>query len=218
MVATNVVRLALISVAVMLFVQSGWAQEGPHSDHESTGELEYSVQGSGEPVLLIHGSYIEDALVPVMDDPSLEEYRLIHYHRRGYGGSDLHDGAFSFEQEAADALTPEAIHVRPQPEEYLEALTEAALSMPTNAAAMSVANFILMGPTDLGPALESVDRPVLAVYSSLDWAIDAAEEVREVWPELRVEILDETSHALFVDRPEAFNRVLEAFVSTLDEE
>ncbi len=110
-----------------------------------------------------------------------------------------------------------AIHRSPQSDEYFEAMTQAALSTPTNAAAMMIANLILMGPTDLRPALDSLDRPALFIASSLDWAVAAAEEVREGWPEVHVEVIDETSHALFVDKPEEFNRVLEEFLATLPE-
>jgi non-heme chloroperoxidase len=111
----------------------------------------------------------------------------------------------------------ELIHHQPQTEEYLDRMTQAALSTPTNAAAIMIANIILMGPTDLSPALESLDRPVLFVYSSLDWAVAAAEEVRKGWPALRVEVIDETSHALFVDKPDEFNRLLEDFLAMLPE-
>ena len=110
-----------------------------------------------------------------------------------------------------------AIHRSPQSDEYFEAMTQAALSTPTNAAAMMIANLILMGPTDLRPALDSLDRPALFIASSLDWAVAAAEEVREGWPEVHVEVIDETSHALFVDKPQEFNRVLEEFLATLPE-
>jgi microsomal epoxide hydrolase len=111
----------------------------------------------------------------------------------------------------------EAIHQSSQSEEYLGALTEAALSMPTNASAMVTANWYFLGPTDLGPVLDVLELPVLFVYSSLDWAMAAAEEVREGWPDAPVEVIDETSHALFVDRPEQFNRVLGEFLSSLPE-
>jgi non-heme chloroperoxidase len=112
----------------------------------------------------------------------------------------------------------EAIHRRPQSEEYLETLTQAALSTPTNAAAIMIANLILMGPTDLRPALESLDRPVLLIFSSLDWAVAEAEIVREQWPELRVEMIENTSHALFVDEPQQFNRMLEEFIAELPDQ
>lgn len=110
-----------------------------------------------------------------------------------------------------------AIHRSPQSEAYLEAVTQAALSTPTNAAAMMIANLILMGPTDLRPALDSLDRPALFIASSLDWAVEQAERVRKGWPEVRVEVIDETSHALFVDKPDDFNRALENFIATLPE-
>jgi microsomal epoxide hydrolase len=108
-----------------------------------------------------------------------------------------------------------AIHRSPQSDEYLEATTQAALSTPTNAAAMMIANLILMGPTDLRPMLDSLDRPALFITSSLDWAVEQAEKVREGWPEVTVEVIDETSHALFVDKPDEFNRALDEFIATL---
>jgi pimeloyl-ACP methyl ester carboxylesterase len=61
------------------------------------------------------------------------------------------------------------------------------------------------------------DRPALFVYSSNDWSIAAAEEVREGWPNFQVEVIGETSHTLFVDQPGRFNQVLRAFLATLPE-
>ena len=103
----------------------------------------------------------------------------------------------------------------PPSEEYLEGITQAALSVPTNAAAIMIGNLILMGPNDLSSVVDTLDRPALFVYSSLDWAVEAANEVRQHWPESRVEVIDETSHALFVDQPERFNQVLDEFIATL---
>ncbi len=103
----------------------------------------------------------------------------------------------------------------PHSEAYLEALTQAALSTPTNAAAIMMANLYFLGPTDLRPALDALDRPVLFVYSSLEWAVAAAKEARKGWPNVPVQVIDETSHALFVDKPQEFNRVLEKFLTSL---
>lgn len=111
----------------------------------------------------------------------------------------------------------EAIHAAPQSDEYFERLTQAALAMPTTAAALVSANVALLGPIDLSPAVNSLDCPVLFVFSSLDWAVAAAEKVRETWPEIPVEIIDDTSHALFVDEPEEFNRLLEEFMASIPE-
>jgi microsomal epoxide hydrolase len=105
----------------------------------------------------------------------------------------------------------------PPSAEYLDVLTKAALSTPTNAAAIMMANLALLGPTDLGPALDALDRPVLFVYSSLEWAVAAAEDVRKRWPRMPVKVIDEPSHAIFVAKPEEFNRVLEEFLASLPE-
>jgi len=104
---------------------------------------------------------------------------------------------------------------KPPSDAYLEALTQAALSTPTNAAAIMMANLYFLGPTDLGPALDALDRPVLFVYSSLEWAVAAAEDVRKGWPKVPIKVIDEPSHALFVAKPQEFNRVLEEFLASL---
>jgi pimeloyl-ACP methyl ester carboxylesterase len=66
-------------------------------------ELEMAVQGTGEPVVLIHGVLIADAFTPLLTEPVLSgRYRLIHYHRRGYAGSSRITGPVSLAQQAAD--------------------------------------------------------------------------------------------------------------------
>lgn len=102
-----------------------------------------------------------------------------------------------------------------QSDEYLDAMTQAVLATPTNTAVTLLANLMLMEERDLRPAVDALDRPVLFVASSQPWAVAEAEMVRTRWPEIRVEVFENTGHALFVDNPERFNRVLEAFLATL---
>ena len=65
--------------------------------------LEYEVRGSGEPVVLIHGSFIADGLRPLLTEPSLtERYQLFLYHRRGFASSTHLDAPTSMSQQAAD--------------------------------------------------------------------------------------------------------------------
>ena len=67
-------------------------------------ELEYEVVGSGEPLLLIDGGLIADALFPLLAEPRISgSYLLISYHRRGYAGSSLATAPFTIGQQAADA-------------------------------------------------------------------------------------------------------------------
>ncbi len=67
-------------------------------------ELEYELKGSGEPVLLIHGSHIGRSFLPLLAQPSLtEKYTLIRYHRRGFLDSAPARGPVSIKDQAADA-------------------------------------------------------------------------------------------------------------------
>jgi pimeloyl-ACP methyl ester carboxylesterase len=67
--------------------------------------LEYEVAGEGEPVVLIHGSFVADAFRPILSESSLAAgYRRIAYHRRGYMGSTLPDHVLSIAEQADDCL------------------------------------------------------------------------------------------------------------------
>jgi pimeloyl-ACP methyl ester carboxylesterase len=66
-------------------------------------ELEYETGGTGDPVLLIHGSGVAATFAPTMTEPSLKGYRLIRYHRRGYAGSSRAPVPFTVKDQAADA-------------------------------------------------------------------------------------------------------------------
>ncbi len=66
--------------------------------------LEYEEHGQGEPVLLIHGAFISDALSLIAREPVLtERNRVIWYRRRGYGGSEPVSPPFSIAEQAGDA-------------------------------------------------------------------------------------------------------------------
>jgi pimeloyl-ACP methyl ester carboxylesterase len=67
-------------------------------------DLEHEVRGDGPPLLFLHGAFIEHALLPLAGEPALDGRRRIRLHRRGYGDSARHDGAFSLAGEARDAL------------------------------------------------------------------------------------------------------------------
>ena len=66
--------------------------------------LEYEVRGSGEPVLLIHGSHIARSFLPLVAQRALSDrYMLIRYHRRGFLGSSAVQGPVGIADQAADA-------------------------------------------------------------------------------------------------------------------
>jgi len=64
--------------------------------------LELWDRGSGEPVVFVHGS-MGDECAAVLVEPALaNQFRVIHYHRRGYGDSERPEAAVSMRQQAAD--------------------------------------------------------------------------------------------------------------------
>ena len=72
--------------------------------HVNGVELEYEARGSGDPVLLVHGSNFAQAFEPLVRDGGLaERHRVIRYHRRGFAGSDRVASPFAIEQQGADA-------------------------------------------------------------------------------------------------------------------
>jgi pimeloyl-ACP methyl ester carboxylesterase len=65
-------------------------------------ELEYQVQGAGEPVVLVHGALFADGLRPLADEPALAaSYQVITYNRVGYGGSSRPRGPVTINDQAA---------------------------------------------------------------------------------------------------------------------
>ena len=65
-------------------------------------ELEIRDGGSGEPVVFVHGG-MGDECFAVLEEPALtSRYRLIHYHRRGWGKSAAPEAPVSISRQAAD--------------------------------------------------------------------------------------------------------------------
>lgn len=67
-------------------------------------QLEYEVQGAGEPVILIHGSVVADAYLPMMPEPSLARYQVVRYRREGFGNSTHPTAMISIRDQARDCV------------------------------------------------------------------------------------------------------------------
>lgn len=64
-------------------------------------ELEYELRGSGEPVVLIHWGVSATWAEPLLEEPALaDRFRLLTYHRAGFGGSSSIDGPVSMADHA----------------------------------------------------------------------------------------------------------------------
>ena len=143
-------------------------------------ELEFTVRGAGEPVILIHGSHVADAFAPVLADPALiGQYRLISYHRCGFAGSAHPDGPVSIAQQAADCralmrhLGIGRAHIVGH--SYGGVITlQLALDFPDAVRSLALLEPALLAVPSAGEFMEAMG-PVLQVYESGDkaGAVDA---------------------------------------------
>jgi pimeloyl-ACP methyl ester carboxylesterase len=64
-------------------------------------EVEYELRGSGEPVVVIHWGVSARWAEPLLAEPILaERYRVLRYHRVGFGGSSRVEGPISMADHA----------------------------------------------------------------------------------------------------------------------
>lgn len=101
---------------------------------------------------------------------------------------------------------------KPQPEDYLKRLTDVSMQVPADTAAVLIYNMIAV--KDYSAGLARMNRPILFAYQP-DSQPTADFLKSKLGDKLRLERFDGDGHALFVDEPEKFNRVLEEFVQSL---
>jgi pimeloyl-ACP methyl ester carboxylesterase len=65
-------------------------------------ELEVWDHGSGEPVVFVHGGMGDECYAMLAEPALTSRYRLIHYHRRGWGKSQRLEAPLTIAQQAAD--------------------------------------------------------------------------------------------------------------------
>jgi pimeloyl-ACP methyl ester carboxylesterase len=98
----KITHALFITGAIASTVTDAHGQERPMQRAKLNGvELEYEVQGNGEPVVLVHAGVFADWFEPLMTQPALaERFRLVRYHRVGYAGSTRLATAPSLEEQA----------------------------------------------------------------------------------------------------------------------
>lgn len=65
-------------------------------------ELETRERGSGQPVVFVHGGMGDECAAVVKERVLADHYRVIDYHRRGWGSSSRAEGVASISQHAED--------------------------------------------------------------------------------------------------------------------
>ena len=104
-----------------------------------------------------------------------------------------------------------SMYKTPQTPEYLARMTEISLATPTDA----MTALMIGGLTaDLRSTLPKIDKPTLLAVTESPF-LARYEEMRDLIPGVRWKVFD-AGHALFVDQPERFNRVLGELLAAVD--
>ncbi len=162
------------------------------------GELLSYVQQFGEDG--IRGLVLVDGLIPASANPEIV--------------SMMNDWVVQLQQ---DRLKEAEVFVRsmykkPETEAYLQSVVQASMKVPTDTAVTLLHNMV--EDTDFSQAFARIDRPVLFVYEpALQPNADFLKG--KLGDRVRLERFDGDGHALFVDDPGKFNRVVDDFVQSL---
>lgn len=162
------------------------------------GELLSYVEQFGEEG--IGGLVLVDGLIPAQSNPEVVSVL-----------SEWTNQLQQDRQKQADAFV-RAMYKKPQPEDYIQRVKQATLEVPTDTAVALIHNMLAV--TDFSGAFARITRPMLFAYEP---ALEPnAEFVKaKLGDKLRLERFDEDGHALFVDDPVKFNRMVEEFVQGL---
>jgi non-heme chloroperoxidase len=114
-------------------------------------------------------------------------------------------------QKEADVFV-RAIFKKPQPEDYIQRVKHATLEVPTDTAVALIYNMISV--TDFSDAFARINRPMLFAYRPESQP--SADFLKaKLSDKVRLERFDEDGHALFVDDPVKFNRMVDEFIQSL---
>jgi non-heme chloroperoxidase len=103
-----------------------------------------------------------------------------------------------------------SMYATQQSEEYLKHVEQAALKTPTNTAIVEMFNVLMRG--DYTPIFTKVDKPVLFICEP--FLEPQAKLLQAALPKARVEIFKDAAHAMFVDDPERFNKMVSDFIES----
>jgi len=103
-----------------------------------------------------------------------------------------------------------SMYATKQTDEYIQHVKDASLKTPTNTAAVEMFNVLSLG--DVTPIFAKLDKPTLYIYEpNLE---SQAKLIQSKLATARVELF-KAGHAMFVDDPDHFNKVVADFISSL---
>ncbi len=114
-------------------------------------------------------------------------------------------------QKQADGFV-RSMYKKPQPEDYLKKVIAASTQVPADTAVVLIYNMFAV--KDFNGAFAKLDRPLMFTYTPQTQETADLLKTR-LGDKVRLERFDDDGHALFVDEPAKFNRLLEDFVQKL---
>ncbi|MGN6147826.1 MAG: alpha/beta fold hydrolase, partial [Rhizomicrobium sp.] len=106
-----------------------------------------------------------------------------------------------------------AIFSQPMPDADFKALVDTGMKTPTNTGIAEL-NADMLG-ADLTPALKKFDKPTLIVASSASFELVGQKAEVSALPHGSFTQIDHAAHGVFVDQPDAFNRILAGFIKKI---
>jgi len=100
---------------------------------------------------------------------------------------------------------------KPQPEDYLKRVIDASMQVPADTAVVLIYNMLAINTWSTGFA--KMDKPLMFIYQP-DNQSSADFLKSKLGDKLRLERFEGDGHALFVDDPDKFNRVLDDFLKS----
>jgi non-heme chloroperoxidase len=101
---------------------------------------------------------------------------------------------------------------KPQSEDYIKRLVDASTQVPADTAVVLIYDMIAV--KDFTAAFAKMNRPMMFAYAPSTQPTADLLKTR-LGDKVRLEKFDSSGHALFVDEPERFNRVLGEFIQSL---
>ncbi len=102
------------------------------------------------------------------------------------------------------------MYKQPQSEAYLKKLIQSSMITPTNSAVLLLSNYLFNDDAEWVKTIKNSKIPILFIGAS-----DSETLYKETNLEVKInyEIIPESGHAVFVDKPLEFNKILENFIS-----
>jgi non-heme chloroperoxidase len=103
------------------------------------------------------------------------------------------------------------MYLKPQPEDYLKRVIDVSMQVPADTAVVLIYNMLAI--SDWSTGFAKMDKPLMFAYQP-DNQTSADFLKSKLGDKLRLEKFDGDGHALFVDDPDKFNRLLDEFLKS----